>query len=249
LCVRAYNQALSEFCSKGQGRLKGVGVLNWWDEDATVDALAEIKELGFTAVLIPKSPGKHADGQWVDYSSERMDKFWNAIEASGLVVCCHAGDARPFEAPASRGVVGSHILKGLGSLREVWASMVFSGLFDRNPTLKMAFFECGLHWVPGALQEADLACVSVPSMIYPKLAHPPSHYWFKNCFATFMVDPAGLALIDRIGVDNAMWASDYPHSEGTRGYTRSSVAAVFDALGEEDAKKVVGGNAAKLFGF
>jgi predicted TIM-barrel fold metal-dependent hydrolase len=99
------------------------------------------------------------------------------------------------------------------------------------------------------LQEADGIYESIPDMLHPKLAHPPSYYWFKNCISTFMVDPAGLSMIDRIGVDNAMWSSDYPHPEGTRGFTRSSVAAVFDALGEEDAKKVVGGNAAKLFGF
>ena len=64
-----------------------------------------------------------------------------------------------------------------------------------------------------------------------------------------MMQQGSTHLIDRIGVDNAMWSSDYPHMEGTRSFSRSSVAAVFDALGEEDAKKVVGGNAAKLFGF
>jgi predicted TIM-barrel fold metal-dependent hydrolase len=249
MCVRAYNQGLAEFCAKGQGRLKGVAVLNWWDEDATVDALAEIKELGHPAVVIPKSPGKHRDGQPVDYGGQRMEKFWTAIEESGLVVCFHTGE-KPFENLASsRGVAGEHMMNGLNGLREVWAKMVFSGLFDRNPTLKMGFFESGLHWVPGALQEADMICESVPAMMQPKLAHPASHYWYRNCFASFMVDPAGLALIDRIGVDNAMWASDYPHTEGTRSYTRSSVNAVFDALSEEDAKKVVGGNAAKMFGF
>jgi predicted TIM-barrel fold metal-dependent hydrolase len=249
--VRAYNQGLAEFCSKSKGRLKGVGVLNWWDPDATVDALAEIKALGFSAVMFPKSAGKHADGKPVNYRSERMDKFWTAIEESGLVVCFHTGEKILEFSDSSRGVVGSHIMYGLNGLREVWANLVFAGLFDRNPTLKMAFFESGLHWVPGALQEADATYESLSSisMLHPKLAHPPSHYWFNNCLAAFMVDPAGLSMIDRIGVDNAMWSSDYPHMEGTRSFSRSSVAAVFDALGEEDARKVVGGNAAKLFGF
>ena len=31
--------------------------------------------------------------------------------------------------------------------------------------------------------------------------------------ASFMVDPLGLELIDKIGVDNVMWSSDYPHNE------------------------------------
>jgi predicted TIM-barrel fold metal-dependent hydrolase len=63
-----------------------------------------------------------------------------------------------------------------------------------------------------------------------------------------MVDPAGLSAIDRIGVDRCMWSSDYPHNEGTFGYTRSALEAVFKATSEENAQRVVGGNAIDLFG-
>ena len=45
-----------------------------------------------------------------------------------------------------------------------------------------------------------------------------------------------------------MWSSDYPHNESTLGYSRSAVHAVFDAVGEEDGKKIVGGNAIEVFG-
>jgi predicted TIM-barrel fold metal-dependent hydrolase len=63
-----------------------------------------------------------------------------------------------------------------------------------------------------------------------------------------MVDPAGLEMIHRVGANNAMWSSDYPHNESTLGYTRSAVQAVFDATSVEDAKKIVGGNAVRVFG-
>src|SRR6185312_4714706 len=110
------------------------------------------------------------------------------------------------------------------------------------------FVESGLHWVPGALQEADMIYESFPSHVRPKMSQPPSHYWFNNCYATFMVDPAGLEMIHRVGADRAMWSSDYPHNESTFGYTRSAVQAVFDATNEQDAKKILGGNAVRLFG-
>ena len=45
-----------------------------------------------------------------------------------------------------------------------------------------------------------------------------------------------------------MWSSDYPHNEGTLGFTRSSVNEVFRYVGEDRGKKVVGGNAIELFG-
>lgn len=40
----------------------------------------------------------------------------------------------------------------------------------------------------------------------------------------------------------------YPHNESTLGYTRSAVKAVFDSVPDADARKIVGGNAARVFG-
>ena len=42
--------------------------------------------------------------------------------------------------------------------------------------------------------------------------------------ASFMVDPLGLELVDRIGVDRVMWSTDFPHNESTYGYSDKSLA-------------------------
>ena len=41
--------------------------------------------------------------------------------------------------------------------------------------------------------------------------------------ASFMVDPLGLDLVDRIGVDKVMWSTDFPHNESTYGYSSESL--------------------------
>ncbi|HEY9265110.1 MAG TPA: amidohydrolase family protein, partial [Mycobacterium sp.] len=66
--------------------------------------------------------------------------------------------------------------------------------------------------------------------------------------ASFMVDPLGLQLIDRIGVDNVMWSSDYPHNESTFGYSEKSLATVVDAVGADSAVKIVSTNVQKFLG-
>ena len=66
--------------------------------------------------------------------------------------------------------------------------------------------------------------------------------------ASFMVDPLGLRLIDQIGVDNVMWSSDYPHNESTFGYSEKSLATVVDAVGTENAVKIVSSNIQKFLG-
>jgi predicted TIM-barrel fold metal-dependent hydrolase len=247
--ARAYNIALAEFCAQAPGRLMGVGMLNWWDPDATQDAIAEIKDLGFKTMMVPLAPGSHPDGQPIDYHGRRMEPFWDAIEESGLPLCFHIGEKPLNPASSHRGAMGIYTMNMMGGMRGIWSTLVFGGVFDRNPGLKVAFVESGLQWIPGALQQADMIYESFSTQLRPRTQHTPSHYWFANCYATFMVDPVGLAMLDRIGADRALWSSDYCHNESTYGYTRSSVQAMFDSTTEDNAKKIVGGNAAQLFGF
>ncbi len=246
--ARAYNQALAEFCGQRPDRLHGVAILNWWDPEQTRDALAEIKALGFKTAMVPIQPGKFPDGELINYHGERMDPFWQAIEDAGLPICFHIGERPVNPATSPRGAAGIFVMQQMGGMRNIWSQLTFGGVFERNPGLRVIFVESGLHWVPGALQEADMIYESFPSHQRPKLSHPPSHFWFENCYATFMVDPAGLEMLHRIGADRCMWSSDYPHNESTLGYTRSAVAAVFDATTVENAQKIVGGNAVEVFG-
>jgi len=101
--------------------------------------------------------------------------------------------------------------------------------------------------VASAIHDADMIYTHFPSAMNPTLKHPPSWYWRNHCYATFMTDPAGLELLHRIGADRVMWSSDYPHQESTWGYTRSAIRAIFDATTVENAQKIVGGTALKVF--
>ena len=97
------------------------------------------------------------------------------------------------------------------------------------------------------LHDADLIYNSFQRLMEPKLKHPPSWYWANHCYATFMTDPTGLELLDRIGPKTVLWSTDYPHQESTFGYTRSAVEAVFKATSVENAQMIVGKTALDLF--
>ena len=85
-------------------------------------------------------------------------------------------------------------------------------------------------------------------MFNHELQHDVRHYWNEHMAASFMVDPLGLRLIDEIGVDNVMWSSDYPHNESTFGYSEKSLATVVEAVGPENATKIVSTNIQKFLG-
>ena len=100
----------------------------------------------------------------------------------------------------------------------------------------------------GALQDAEHLYASLQHLAASPVEHDVGHYWREHMYASFMVDPLGLELIDRIGVDRVMWSSDYPHNESTFGYSERSIAAVVDALGPDDAVKVVSENVVRFLG-
>lgn len=111
----------------------------------------------------------------------------------------------------------------------------------------MVFAEGGVTWAADAIVSMDKIVRSYHTILKPELPQLPSYYWKKNCLATFMDDPIALRLADIVGVDNMMWSIDFPHPESVHGYTGEITKQVYDALGHDDAKKVLGGNAAKLY--
>ena len=63
-----------------------------------------------------------------------------------------------------------------------------------------------------------------------------------------MEDPVGLREREHIGIDNIMWASDYPHSETTWPNSKALTDEWFTPFGDEDKRKILWKNCAKLYG-
>ncbi|HEY1706629.1 MAG TPA: amidohydrolase family protein [Rhizomicrobium sp.] len=240
-----YNEDIAERCAEGNGRLFAVMIPNYWDLTKSRASIARIEELGGRCLMLPNKPGKDVDGKNIHYNDPRMDPFWEAVSEFEIPLCFHIGEAI---VQSRHGAAGTSVLAQMQGFRHQWGMLTFGGVFDRFPKLKVVFVEAGICWVASMLHDADMAANSFPSMMEPKLKHPPSWYWRNHCYATFMTDPAGLSLLDRIGPETVMWSSDYPHQESTFGYTRSSIQAVFDSVKDvKTAQKILGKTALELF--
>jgi predicted TIM-barrel fold metal-dependent hydrolase len=237
-CNRAYNEFLSDYCAKYPTRFYGVGVLNWWEPEAARDNIQAIKALDLPAMEIPSAPRD------VKYNDPALEPMWTAIEESGIPLSMHVGEM--FQT-VGMGSLGTRVLSSFQPFRQLFGLLTFSGVLEHHPEMKVVFTEGGISWVPSALFEADKIHRDYETELNPKLAYPPSHYWFQNCYATFQEDPRGLEQLDYIGWDRVMWASDYPHPESTLGYTRQAVWDVFNATTVEKAQAIVGGTAATLW--
>ena len=77
----------------------------------------------------------------------------------------------------------------------------------------------------------------------------PSDVFHRHVVLSFQEDAIGIRLRDVIGVDNMMWGSDYPHSESTFPQSRKILAEILAGVPEDEQARIVGGTAARVYGF
>ncbi|MGB9223361.1 amidohydrolase family protein [Mycobacterium sp.] len=244
---RIYNEHIADVQERSDGRCYGVGLINWWDRRGAHRTLSELKSLGLKTFLMPLNPGNDDDGNLIDYSSTAMSAVWDEIEESGLPLTHHIGESQP-KCPSEVNSVAVAMMVNIDSFREMSSKYIFGGILDRHPRLRVGWFEGGIAWIPPALQDAEHVLASYQHMLRLHPEHDVRHYWDNHMWASFMVDALGLRQIDEIGMDKVMWSSDYPHNESTFGYSERSLAAVVDAVGPDDAVRIVGGNVKKFLG-
>lgn len=247
LCFRIYNEHMAEIQEQSGGRIHGVGLVNWWDPAGTERTITELKALGLPTFLMPLNPGRTPEKVPIDYSSDEMRGVWEAIEDSGVPVAHHIGESPPAT-PNQYNAIEIGMLQNVASFRDVFGKYVLGGILDRHPKLQIGFFEGGINWVPSAIQDAQHIAASFQHMSDIRMERDPQQYWDDNMMASFMLDPLGLDLIDRIGAERVMWSTDFPHNEGTYGYSNESLRSVVDAVGPEAAAAIAGGNAERFLG-
>jgi predicted TIM-barrel fold metal-dependent hydrolase len=127
---------------------------------------------------------------------------------------------------------------------------LFSGVFVRFPDLKVAYSEGQIGWIPYILERADRVWednrgwAGVADIVPEK----PSSYFPGHVFGCFFDDAHGLKSVDEIGEDNITYESDYPHSDSTWPRTREIAEEQMADLTDAQRRKIVRGNAIKLFG-
>ncbi len=77
----------------------------------------------------------------------------------------------------------------------------------------------------------------------------PGEYMKRNVVATFQFETTNVDFTRQIyGAENIVWSSDYPHTDSTWPHSRELIAEAFKSIPEVDVEKIVGNNAARLYG-
>jgi predicted TIM-barrel fold metal-dependent hydrolase len=140
------------------------------------------------------------------------------------------------------------------SARPLWF-LIWGGVFERHPKLKVAVTESTTIWVPELLALLDFRYAETPYSAKlgdyrSHLSKKPSEYFRDHVFLGASCMPRReVELRHAIGVRNIMWGSDYPHPEGSWPETRAQMLAAFRGTPDADLEAMLGGNAARVYGF
>lgn len=217
------------------------------------DAIAEagrVAKLGFRSISIP------IDMPGLPYNMPQYEPFWAALAELGIPLAfhiftegpgTHAATAEPARSTPGQDLAFEVIDKA--SAMRPLCLLVASGVLERHPKLRFVLVECGIGWLAWALQTLDQMYEKRHMWIQPKLELRPSDYFKRQGAATFDDDAVGLANLAVTGTDCLMWGNDYPHDEGTFPHSRQVIERIFKDVPAEAKAKIVGGNAARLYGF
>ena len=254
--IRAHNRWLADWCAEHPERRAGIGQIFLNDVEEAVEDVKWIASHGLRGgVLLPNPP---PDAKWLAPLYDPIyDPLWRICEELGVVINIHAGGGSPDYGPYPVAGVLWLLETSYFSRRPV-AQLILSGVFERFPTLKLAVTEQGWGWVPELLSTLDrfhaqmTGSGQVGELGFTADQVPPekpSEYFRRNVWVGSGAQAADVERDGALLVEKLMWGSDYPHAEGSFPHSRERMAGSFSALGADAAARVLGGNAAELYGF
>ena len=245
-----YNDWVADFCKPYPDRLKAIGMLNVDDVDDGVKELQRVAKIGLAGVLITIRPMEKR------YDHPDYEPLWAAAQDLDMVLSLHTGSVR-WRKGVMTATLASHgdaieMVQKDYNPRTSLCAMILSGVFERYPKLKIGVVEFELAWAPFFLRTMDNVYQERVAGLKGyrfKGSARPSDFFKSNVFVSFQEDDLGVQLRSVIGVDNLLWGSDYPHAESTFPRSREIVDRILEGVPAEEAAKIAGGNAARVYNF
>jgi predicted TIM-barrel fold metal-dependent hydrolase len=247
-CVLAYNDwMVEEWCAGSGGRLLPLCLVPLWDADLATAEVERNAARGVRAIAFSEIPAYLGlpsvhSGYW--------DKFFATCASTGTVLCLHIGSGTKMPHTSDDAPDAVSVTMGFGNCVGSLADFIFSGVLERNPSLKLVYSEGQIGWIPFFLERADDIWETHRgwSLSRGAVPDPPSTYYYRQVYGCFFKDFHGVESIARVGVDNVTFETDYPHADSTWPHTKKLAADMFVGLDAATVHKVVRGNAIRLLG-
>ena len=258
LSVQLYNDAVAEMQIESGQRIFPMALLPWWD---VTDAVTETKRchaMGLRGININSDPHGHKDPSGIplpDLGQPYWDPLWETCVGLDMPVNFHIGASEqamdwmgtqgwPGLSFETRAALGGSML--FVNNARVMGNIIFSGLLDRYPALKFVSVESGIGWIPFLLETLEYQLAE--NAAGQHFALTPREYFARNVYGCFWFEQRNLLdSIRQCGVDNVMFETDFPHPTCFYPEPLRLASPALAALDPVSRRKVLSGNAAKLY--
>jgi predicted TIM-barrel fold metal-dependent hydrolase len=256
--IHAYNEFLAEeYCATAPDRLLATGIIPNVDVSSAVAEMEYCARAGLKSVALSMFPSGKT------FPTEDDDRFYAAALDLNMPLTIHVGfigrDGPVFryqKEPSDVVGFGSDPVRVLtrfgGGTAQNALQMVMFGVFDRFPKLRIYIAETMIGWFPYFCEQTD--------DIYERnrywaesyyglqpLKRLPSEYVRDHIIWGFLNDPIGVRQRHEVGIQNAMWGSDFPHSAGDWPHSLKTLDKLFNEVPDNERHQMVAGNAIEFF--
>ena len=217
-------------------------MISLYDIDEAVKELKRCSKLGLKGAMVWCSPPQDRP-----YSLPMYDPLWSEAQDLDMPLSLHAITGMGPESlwdPKDRYV---RFMVFPMEVQRTLTTLILSGVLERFPGLKIVSAENEIGWLPFFLQRLDGLQEEFRYLEPTPLKNKASEYFSRQVWACFIADSVGVANRDRIGVDNLMWSSDYPHVACTWPHSRDLVDQDFFGVPVGEKQKIVRDNVIKLY--
>ena len=240
--VRAMNRGMLDFCQDPR-LLASAYVPFEFGPEIALELIAEAVANKVTAVLIDSIPASHQHS----FTHPDFDVVWAALQEANIAVFLHVGadqnyrpvpkvffdngrDMRHFRSDAPGDPLSYMAIGYPGEL--FLASLVYDGVLEKFPKLRIGVTELGATWLPSFLHFIDTGARAFKNIQdLSHLSMRPSDYLRRQVVVSpFAGEDVGW-IIEQVGEQMVAFSSDYPHHEGTDDPIRrfeASMSAVSD---------------------
>jgi predicted TIM-barrel fold metal-dependent hydrolase len=246
-CVRAWNDwMLDEWAAAYPERFIPQTLVPLWDPLLAAAEIERCAAKGSKAILFVENP--HPLGL-PSFPTGHWDPVFSACEDTGLPLSMHIGTSSSLmvkPSPETTPSVGI-ALCGVNSMSAL-GDLIYSGILNTHPNLRIALSEGGAGWVPYVLERLDytwersrydgVLCDVAPSQVFAE------HFW-----VCMIVDRYAIANRHLIGVDKLMWEADFPHNDSNFPDSRKLLEEALADVPDDEAHHIAELNARNFYDF
>jgi uncharacterized protein len=232
-----------EFCSVDP-RLLPTCYVPLADFDRSATMAGEAIAMGAAALLVPSGcPNEHSP------SHLALDPVWRQAEEAGIPIVLHVGGGGQLLHPKYFVNGGAYVpdfhggdenfrsvdyMAIPGPPAQTLATMIFDGVLERHPSLKVGVIEQGAIWVPGWMRQMESAfdAFARHEQRLQDLTRRPSEFVRDQIRATPYPTEDVRWIVEQAGSEVALFSTDYPHVEGGRRPVERFEASLGDASDE-----------------